>query len=67
MLQGRGEGLGQSLGLQAGLESHSEDTKLKSAAFTQQLLNVRPAYTFNVLKCFCSLIGRGWIVAFYSE
>lgn len=67
MLQGRGEGQGQSQGLRAGLESHSEDTKLKSAAFMQQLLHVRPAYTLNVLKCFCSLIARSWIVAFYIE
>lgn len=67
MLQGRGEGQGQSQGLRAGLESHSEDMKLKSAAFTQQLLRVRLAYTLNALKCFCSRIARGWIVTFYSE
>lgn len=67
MLQGRGEGQGQSQGLRAELESHSEDTKLKIAAFTQQFLCVRPAYTPDALKCFCFLIARGWIVAFYSE
>lgn len=67
MLQGRGGGQGQSQGLGAGLVSHNENMKLKSAAFMQQLLHVRPAYTLNALKCFCSLIARGWIVAFYSE